>query len=77
MNATGAPWDPALFQASLQSANEEGSKIYDSELPEDPRTKLLNGREAKFTIAFGVKDPADLVLEVTPDFEHESVLYAS
>lgn len=78
VNQTGKAWDPSLFMSSLQSANEEASEVYDSaRLKDRPSTKLLNGREVKFKIAYGVKDPADLVLEVTPDFEHEAALYQS
>lgn len=76
VNNTGTVWDPALFQATVQSANQEASKVYDFEnLPDTPSTKLLNGREATFKMAFGVADPADLVVEVTPDWEHQSVLF--
>lgn len=76
VNNSGTAWDPALFRATVQSANQEGSKVYDSgKLPDEPTTKLLNGREATFKMAFGVADPADLVVEVTPDFEHQSVLF--
>lgn len=76
VNKTGAPWDPAMIYATLQSANQEGERVFDSsQLPPEPSTKLLVGREVKFKMAFGVADPADLVLEVRPDFEHESVLF--
>ncbi|MGA4670618.1 hypothetical protein ACPCG0_12640 [Propionibacteriaceae bacterium Y1923] len=76
VNNSGTPWDPGMFYATLQSANEEAPTIYDSEqLGERPSTKLLNGREAKFKMAFAVKDPSDLVMELRPDFDHESVLY--
>lgn len=76
VNRTGRVWDPAMFTATVQSANQEGSQIFDSEnLPASPSTKLLDGREVAFKLAFGVADPADLVVEVSPDFEHQSVLF--
>lgn len=76
VNKTDKTWDPALFHASVQSYNEEGEQVFDSErLKEMPQTKLLKGREAKFTVAYGVANPKDLVMEVNPDFEHESVLF--
>lgn len=78
VNNTGTVWDPGLFQATVQSANQEASKVYDSgNLPDTLSTKLLNGREATFKMAFGVIDPADVVVEVTPDWEHQSVLFHS
>ena len=76
VNKTGGVWDPGLFYVTVQSDNEEGDQVYDSEkLKSAPTTKLLNGREAKFTVAFGVANPKDLVMEVTPDFEHEAALF--
>lgn len=76
VNKTGKAWDPTLFQTSVQSNNQEADEVFDSEnLGEMPQTKLLNGREAKFTVAYGVANPQDLVMEVTPDYEHEPVLF--
>ncbi len=76
VNQTGAPWDPVLFYSTLQSANQEASEVFDSPtLSGPPSTTLLDGREAVFQIGFGVADPADLVLEVTPDFSHEPLIY--
>ena len=78
VNKTGKTWDPSLLYLTMQSSNQEGDRVFDSsKLGDEPNTKLLNGREAKFKVAFGVADPADLVLEVTPDFDHESALFTS
>ncbi len=78
VNKTGKPWDPSLISATIQSSNQEGSQVYDSgSLGEDPSTKLLNGREVTFKIAFGVDDPKDLVLEIAPDFAHDSAIFTS
>lgn len=68
VNKTGKPYDPSLLYATLQSGNEEAEQVFDSEkLGDDPTTKLLDGRELKYKIAFGVKDPGDLVMEISPD----------
>lgn len=76
VNNTGAAWDPVLLHATIQSSNQEGERVFDSgNLPPEPSTKLLDGREVTFKMAFGVADPDDLVLEVAPDWEHESVLF--
>lgn len=40
-------------------------------------TKLLDGREAKFKIGFAVSDPKDLVLEASPDFMSEPVIFTN
>ncbi len=77
VNGTGKVFDPSMFTASVQSANVEGDQVYDSaaQIGGGPETKLLKGREAKFTIGFGVSDLKDVVLEVSPSFEHSSVLF--
>lgn len=69
INKTGEPFDPALVYATLQSGNEESEPVFDSEngIGNSPSTKLLDGREVKWIIGFGVKDPKDLVLEISPD----------
>jgi hypothetical protein len=77
VNKTGKRFDPSMFTASMQKGNEEAEEIFDSAngVEGAPSTKLLNGREAKFVIAFEAKTSDDLVLEVAPSFEHESVIY--
>lgn len=79
VNKSGKTFDVNSFNASLQSGNEEMEQVFDSEngFNGPPATKLLDGRESKFVIGFGAKDVNDLVLQVTPDFEHEAVLYTS
>ena len=73
VNKTGKTVDPSMFTASVQSNNEEGEEVFDSEggLEGAPSTKLLNGRESKFTIGYGI------VMEVNPDFDHEAVMFQS
>lgn len=81
VNETGAVFDPSMAYMTMQSGNEEAEQIFDSEagMNGSPSTKLLDGREAKFDIAFAVKNPADLVLEFEPDagLTYEGVLYVS
>lgn len=76
VNQTGTNWDPVLFGASVQSGNQEASQVFDSgNLPANPSTVVLSGREAVFKMAFGVMDPNDLVMEVRPDFTHDDAIY--
>lgn len=78
VNGTSENWDPSLFYATLQSGNQEASQVYDSgQLGDSPSTSLLPGREVQFQIAFGVNDPADLVMEVAPDFTYKNVIFHS
>lgn len=81
INKTGKPFDPALVYSTLQSGNEEAEQVFDSEnnIGGSPETKLLDGREAKWVIGFAVKDPNDLVLEISPDagIEYEGAIYTN
>ncbi len=78
-NGTKANFDPSLFFTNMQSGSAEGDSVYDSAqgVTGPPDTKLLPGRTVKFKIAYGVQDPKDLVLEVTPGLDYESVLFTS
>ncbi len=68
-----------MFNATLQSSNVEAAQVFDSEqgISGPPATTLLPGRESAFQVVFGVMDPADLVLEVTPGFEYEPAIFTS
>ena len=58
-NGTGKNYDPTLFSTSLQSGSAEGEQVFDSAQGIDgsPTTPLLPGRQARFTLAYGVPDP--------------------
>lgn len=75
VNGTGKVFDASMFSSSAQSGNVEADEIYDTDMGGAPGTKLLKGRESKFSVGYGVTDPKDVVLEVTPSFEHNSVLF--
>jgi len=80
VNKTGKPYDPSLFYATMQSGNEEAEQVFDSEndIGGSPDTKVLNGREVKFKIGYGVKDPKDLVLEVNPEsLTYDAAIFTS
>lgn len=63
----------------MQSTNVEGEFIIDSAqgISGTPSTVLLPGREAIFDIAYGVNDPADIVMEVRAGFEYDRVIYVT
>ena len=79
VNKTGATYDPALFHVTAQSGDTEANQIFDSssDLGGAPSTKILNGRQSTFKVGFGVANPKDVVMEVSPGFEYDSVLYTS
>lgn len=74
VNKTGAAYDAGVDYITMQSGNKEASEIFDSENGLDgmPMTKVLDGREATYDIAFHVQKPKDLVMEYQPQgFEDE------
>lgn len=78
-NGTTKNYDPSLFTATLQSGDTEGEQVFDTAQGVDgsPSTQLLPGREARFALAYGVQKPSDLVLQVTPGFSYQPVLFTS
>lgn len=79
VNNSSENYDPAAWYGTLQSANTEAEKVYDSaQLGEEPTTTVLPGREAAFEVAFAVQDPADLVMEVTVGIvDYDAALFTS
>lgn len=76
INKSGTTFDPALITESVQSNDAEGSKIYDTmTMDEDLGTKILNGRQGKYRLAFGVANPKDIILEWSPGFEYNSAIW--
>lgn len=77
VNKSGKAFDPSSASATVQSNDVEGDQIFDSAAGYmgSPDTKVLNGRQTKYTIAFGVANPKDVVLELTPGFEYNSAIW--
>lgn len=78
VNKTPGVYDPVALSISAQSGNTEADKIYDSAngLGGAPSTKVLPGRESTFKVGFGVADPNDLVVQLSPGFEYKDVIFA-
>lgn len=79
-NGTEEAFDPALTYVTLSSAGAEGSPVFDSGNGIDggPSTSLLPGQAVTFPVVFGVTDPADLTLEVSPGaWEYSSVIFST
>jgi hypothetical protein len=72
-------YDPIELFLTLQSGTTEEAQVFDSAngLDGTPYQTLLAGRSLAFTVGFGATDPADLVMEVTPGFDYEPVVYTS
>ncbi len=78
-NGTGKAFDPAVFHQTVQSGSAEAGSCFDSgkDIGGSPNTKLLNGRTVIWKVAYGVADAKDIVMEVTPSFDYDSVIFAS
>ena len=76
-NGTATDYDPIGLFVTLQSGSTEEAQVFDTEqgLEGAPYTTLLPGREVSFRIGFGASVPDDLVLQLSPGFEYEPVLF--
>jgi len=79
INKTATNYEPRSFRATVQSANVEGNSVYDSAngIGGSPTTPVLPGRESKFKLAFGVADPKDLIVQVTPGYSYKPAIFTS
>jgi hypothetical protein len=77
VNKSGKAFDPTGANATVQSADVEADEIFDSAngFSGAPDTKVLNGRQSKFKVAFGVTNPKDVVVEFSPGFEYNSAIW--
>jgi hypothetical protein len=78
VNGSEEPWEPIVI-TSVQSGNTEAAEVFDTAngLNGTPSTTVLPGREVTFPIGYGVADPEDLVLEITPGFLYDPAIYVS
>lgn len=76
-NNTGAEYEPLDFWTTMQSGGAEATSVFDEGLDGSPSTTLLDGRDVSFGVGYGVDDAADLVLEVSPSFEHDPAIFTT
>jgi hypothetical protein len=78
-NGSKKKYDPSLFYMTVQSGDQEGDAVFDSEkgVGGTPNTAVLPGRSVSFKQAFGVKDPKDNVDEVSPGFDYDSAIFTT
>ena len=78
-NTGNAPLDPSMSYLTASSGGAEASEIFDTDNGADgsPMTSILPGKSVTWTAALNVSDPADVVIEFTPDFDFESVLFVT
>jgi hypothetical protein len=77
INNSSEPFDPAMFTETVQSGNAEGSAVFDTDagLEGAPMTSVLPGREVSWIVGYGVADPADLVVQLAPSWDHDDAIF--
>ncbi|SDU78945.1 hypothetical protein [Jiangella alkaliphila] len=74
-NGTGQPFDPSTTFVTVSSGGAEASAVFDEGLEGAPLTPVLPGESVSWMEGFAVTDPADLVCQVTPSFDHLGELF--
>lgn len=78
-NGTDAPWDASMATVYVSSGGVEYGEVFDPEggLNGAPLVPVMPGKSVTYTTGFGVADPADIVMNVSADFEHPAVLFTN
>lgn len=78
-NGTKEAYDPTSVYLSGNSGGKEMSKVFDSEqnISSGPEGKILPGDKVSYDAVFGVADPENITLEVSPDYDRESVIFTN
>jgi hypothetical protein len=71
--------DLHTFKASVQSDSTDGTQVFDraGRTSSPPATPILPAGEAVWVLAFGVSNPRNIVMAVTPTSERNTVIYTS
>jgi hypothetical protein len=80
-NRGTASYAPSGLNVSAQSADTEAFPVFDSEKnmlsPSLISTPVLPGRSLSIKVAFGVADPADIVVSVVPSTDYGPAIFKS
>lgn len=77
-NGMGQPWDPGGIMVTASSDGKEADWVMDDVADQSPpSTTVRPGKSLTFTQGFAVADPADVEVEVQPDFDHEPALFVA
>ena len=79
VNDSTDSFDASFALTNAQSGQSEAAGIYDFDqgLEGPPHTSLLPGRTVSWDVGFGVEDPEDVVLEISPSWDHEAAIFVS
>ncbi|MCG2801187.1 MAG: DUF4190 domain-containing protein, partial [Cellulomonas sp.] len=79
-NNSTEPFQPLMMSFAATSGGVAGEDVYDSEANVTgmgPEGDVLPGNTVTFTVAYAVKDPADLQLDVLTGFDYDTVYFTS
>lgn len=78
-NTGDKPFDPSLVYMTASSAEQEASEIIDTAngIEGAPMTPVLPGKSVKWTVAYNVADAGDVLVQLSPDFSLEPVLFST
>lgn len=79
-NTGNEPFDPSMMYMTASSAEQEAAEIFDTEnnIGGAPMTPVLPGKSVKWSVAWNVADPADVLVQVTPDMmANDAVLFST
>lgn len=76
-NGSDVPLDASFTSPNVTSGEREGDEIFDDEVGGGPTSDILPGRTVTFTVAYGVDDPADIVAEFAPTWDHQTAYWTT
>lgn len=77
VNGSSLPLDASFTSPTVSSGEREGDEIFDDNVGGGPTANVLPGRTVSFDVAYGVDDPADVIAEFAPTWDHEYAYWSN